>query len=472
MVNLTTYKKIKIDPFKLDHIEKLKVTKIPNQHSKLFLTGILPEDTEASYVEKALAEKNIEIKVENEDNSKTIFCGLIQSIEVFTRANSYYLQIEAVSHSIALDIERVRRSYQDLTMTYDNLMRRSVECFDGDVMDKATDGATIDKFILQYDETPWEFVMRMASRFNVPIIPEDKLPEPKVYAGLPEREEIGELDDFTYRVKKEVSHFRTSVENYKASVFEDDFIYYEIFSEEIFEIANKVKFGKKMLYVNEVHIEMDEGIFKNVYKLSLESGFHVNKIRNERIIGLSLEGEEVGVNKDDVQIYLDIDREHPDDDFCWFKYSTPYTSDNGGGFYCMPELGERIRLYFPDWDDEHAYSTSCIREHFDVGGERGNPDIKYWRTIAGKEVMFLPNGIRIRCLDDEIFIYMFEEEGILIQSNKDINMIANEGSDINMYSEGTITMSAEKEFDAFCNGSRINMRDGITKIRGNAIKGN
>ena len=472
MVNLTTYQEIKIDPFKLDHIEKLKITKIPNNHSKLFLTGILPEDTEDSYVEKALSEKNIEIVVENEDSSETVFCGLIQSIEVFTRASTYYLQVEAVSHSISLDIKRVRRSYQKLDMTYSDLMVKSVENFGGDVMDKVTDGATIDYFILQYDETPWEFNMRMASRFNVPIIPEDKLPEPKIYAGLPEREEIGELDDFTYKIKKEVSHYRTSVENYKASVFEDDFIYYEIFSEEIFEIANKVKFGSKTLYVNEVHIEMDEGIFKNVYKLCLESGFHVNKIRNEKIIGLSLEGENIEVDKDDIKIFLDIDEEHPPDDFCWFKYSTPYTSDNGGGFYCMPELGEKVRLYCPDWDDELAYSTSCVREYFEVGGERGDPDIKYWRTLAGKEIMFLPEGVRIRCLDNEIFIYMFEQEGILIQSNKSINLIANGGSNINMYAEGKIVMSADEELDIYCNESRINMRDDVTRIRGNRIKDN
>ena len=472
MVNLTTYQEVKIDPFKLDHIENLKITKIPNQHSRLVMTGILPEDTEDSYVEKILAEKNVEVIIKGEDDSDTIFCGLIQTIEVFTRASTYFLKLEAVSHSISLDIERVRRSYQDLSMTYESLMEKAVENFGGEIMDKATNGTTIDKFILQYDETPWEFIMRMTSRFSLPLVPEDTLTEPSVYAGLPERGMIGELDDFTYKIKKEVSRYRTSVENYKATVFEDDFIYYEIFSEKVFEVANQVKFGKKTLFVSEVHIEMDEGIFKNVYKLCDESSFHVNKIRNERIIGLSLEGEELDVSEDDVKILLDIDKEHPPEDFCWFKYSTPYTSDNGGGFYNMPEIGEKIRLHFPDWDDENAYSTSCVREYFEIGPERGDPDIKYWRTLAGKEIMFLPDGIRIRCLDDEIFIYMFEEEGILIQSNKSINLIANEGTDISMYAEGKIVMAAEQEFDAFCNGSRINMKGGVTRIRGNRIRDN
>ena len=86
--------------------------------------------------------------------------------------------------------------------------------------------------------------------------------------------------------------------------------------------------------------------------------------------------------------------------------------------------------------------------------------------------MFTPNGIKIRCLDDKIFINLIVEEGILIQSNKLINIVANEGAEINMYAEGKIVMAAEEEFDAFCNGSRINMQGGTTKIRGNRIREN
>jgi len=86
--------------------------------------------------------------------------------------------------------------------------------------------------------------------------------------------------------------------------------------------------------------------------------------------------------------------------------------------------------------------------------------------------MFLPDGIKIRCKDGEIFINMMVENGILIQSSKGIYFIANEGAEIGMYAEGKMVMAAEEEFDAFCNGSRINMKDGITKIRGDSVQDN
>jgi hypothetical protein len=295
------------------------------------------------------------------------------------------------------------------------------------------------------------------------------LDEPKVYAGLPNKDEVGELEDFSYSIKKQTNLYRDTNENYKKPAFENDYIYYEIVSELVFQIANKVQFKERTLYVNEVIIEMENGVFRNVYKLTEEKGFRKNIIKNEKIIGLSLEGTVQEVAKDDVKILLDIDVEEPPEEFCWFKYSTPYTSDNGGGFYCMPELEEKVRLHMPDWDDEHAYSTSCVRVEFAEGDERGDPDIKYWRTKAGKEIMFTPDGVRIRCLDDEIFIYMIEEEGILIQSNKPINIVANEGAGIEMNAEGKVVIAAEEEIDVFCNGSQINMKGGTTKIRGNKV---
>ena len=467
-----TYQKVIITPFKAAFVKEIKITKTPNQHSTLTLTAILPEDTEDSYAQEAVATKTVELILETEDDTKVIFSGIVQTIEVNTRQSMYHLNIQAVSHSQALDLEWVNRSYQKLSMTYEDLMQTAVDNFKGQVMDKITDGKTIDDFILQYQETPWDFVKRMASRFNVPLIPEDILPEPKVYAGLPEKEKVGDLHDFLYNIKKEAASYRIATERFDHSKFESDFIYYEVFTEKIFEIANKITFQDRTLYVNEAVIEMKDGIFMNVYKVTEEAGFHVNKIRNERIIGLSLEGEQLDVDKDDVRIKLDIDLDHPPEEFCWFKYATPYTSDNGGGFYNMPEIGEKLRLCFPDWDDEHAYAATCVREHFAVGGERGIPDIKYWRTYAGKEIMFLPNGVRIRCLDDEIFLYMFEEEGILMQSNKPINIVANEGAGIGLYADGKIVMAAEEEFDAFCNGSQINMRGGTTHIRGNTIREN
>ena len=465
-----THQKVKLVPFEKERIKHMKIVRKPNAHTTLSVEAVLKKGTKASYVEEAVAHKTIEVKLAPDD--EVIFSGIIQTISVKARKDLFHLYIEAVSHSQALDIPLVNRSYQDLSMTYEDLMEAAVEDFNGEIMDKVTEGTTIDDFIIQYQETPWAFIKRMASRFHVPLFPADVLDEPKVYVGLPDREVVGKLNDFLFNVLKTADYYRETKEGFKVEVYESDFQQYEVFSEKVLTLCDKITFRERDLYINEAVIELVDGVFMNVYKVTDKGGFHVNEIWNERIIGLSLEGEVVDVAKDDVQIMLDIDKPHPPDDHCWFKYATPYTSDNGGGFYNMPEMGEIVRLTFPTQFDKDAYSTTSVREAFAVGGERGVPDIKYWRTLAGKEIMFLPGGIKLRCLDDEIFLYMMEREGVLMQSSKPISIVASNGAGIGLSAEGKIVLAAGEEFDAFCNGSRINMEDGTTKIRGNEITEN
>lgn len=345
-MSITTYGKIEVEPFEIKIINLLEIIRKPNEHTKLNLTGMLNEEINKSYVEQMIEQKTIKIKAEipvknketgeSELSKEVIFSGIVENIEVKSASNMYEIKIEGISHSKKLDIELINRSYQDFSMTYEDVMKKSISKYGGDLIDKATEGATTEEFILCYRESSWEFIKRLSSRFEKPLVPEDKLDEPKEYAGVPNKDEVGELEDFAYSIKKRTNLYRETKEKYKKNSFETDYIYYEIITEKIFEIGNKVTFQGRTLYVNEAEIRMDNGIFSNTYKLTEKSGFHENMIKNEQIVGLSLEGKVINVAKDDVQISLDIDKETPPDDFCWFKYSTPYTSENGGGFYNMP----------------------------------------------------------------------------------------------------------------------------------------
>ena len=132
--NLITYQKLKIEPFELRHINKLKVTKIPNEHSTLYLTGILDESSGVSYAQKVLGSKAIKVKVDEDGSDRVVFSGLIDKIEVKARPDTFFIKVEAVSHSIKTDIEWIRRSYQDLSMTYASLMEKAVEKHEASVI--------------------------------------------------------------------------------------------------------------------------------------------------------------------------------------------------------------------------------------------------------------------------------------------------------------------------------------------------
>ncbi|MFD3273764.1 hypothetical protein ACE3MS_27050 [Paenibacillus dendritiformis] len=61
---------------------------------------------------------------------------------------------KAVSHSYQLDIERRTRSFQNKRMSYGTLLDRIAKAYPGmEVMDGVSEGASLEKFTLQYEET-------------------------------------------------------------------------------------------------------------------------------------------------------------------------------------------------------------------------------------------------------------------------------------------------------------------------------
>ena len=59
----------------------------------------------------------------------------------------------------------------------------------------------------------------------------------------------------------------------------------------------------------------------------------------------------------------------------WFPYATVYSSGDGTGWYCMPEIGDKIRLYFPTEKEQDAYVISAYHEG--NGGLRKNPQCNH-----------------------------------------------------------------------------------------------
>lgn len=44
----------------------------------------------------------------------------------------------------------------------------------------------------------------------------------------------------------------------------------------------------------------------------------------------------------------------------WFPYSTIYASEDNTGWYCMPEIGDSIRIYFPSKKEEEGIAISSV----------------------------------------------------------------------------------------------------------------
>jgi hypothetical protein len=279
------------------------------------------------------------------------------------------------------------------------------------------------------------------------------------------------LANFHYSVHKRLHEFRNASENYIAGLQEDDFIVYEVESDEIFEVGTEVEFNQKTLYVLEAVTEMKQGIIKNLYFLTTAKGMSQNNLYNEQISGASIRGKVIDVAKDMVRVHLEIDAAQNKEEAFWFPYATNYSAEGHSGWYCMPETGDQLMVYFPTPKAEEGVALSSVR--LDVAESQtnkiGNPEVKFFRTKTGKELMFSPEEIVLTGKDGEVFFRINEQTGIEIFSTKPVKITSQ--AEISMESQKKILISAADEINISCKESQIQM-NGETDIRGSKVKTN
>ncbi|NLW48398.1 MAG: hypothetical protein GXY86_13830 [Firmicutes bacterium] len=474
--SVVTCGNLEIVPFKLERLIEFKLTRRINEHERLYFSGVITEDYKDQQIHDISPETIIEVNQLDKDNQKTLlFKGLVGHLEIKTVRGIYYIQVEAVSVTQKLDVKLKSRSFQNQNMTYEDLIKQVVQEYKGDIIDGASQKEKIGKMIMQYQETDWQFLKRLASHFNAGLIPHALSDKPKLYFGAPEPQggADNKLENFHYRVSKNLAEYQFSSENSIPDINETDFIYYEVEGDQNLNLGAEVKFNDLKLYVREALSILEGNIIKHRYFMSTQKGLSQPRIYNDQIVGLSIEGRVLEVAKDTVKVQLEIDAEQKVEEAWWFPYSSVYTAEGNSGWYCMPEIDDYVRIYFPTKKAEEAVAVNSARKDSDPGDNNklDDPEIKYFRTKSGKELMFSPAEIIVTGKDNEIFLKLNDEEGIEIYSKKMVKIIAKE--DLVMESEeANVLIKAKEGIDISCDASKIKLNKTKVAIEGNEIKTN
>ncbi|MEG0258727.1 MAG: hypothetical protein RR490_02640 [Niameybacter sp.] len=472
-VSVAAYHNLQILPFELVSIQELSLIKKMNEHATLRFTGIVPEDIRDKYVQMTEVNSVIEVNQLNHLGESTpLFKGIILTVKVSAIRDIYYIEVEAASSTYQLDIKQKSRSYQDKEMTYSSLFQLISPPYKGlDVIDEATNRGKLDKFTLQYRETDWQFLKRLASRFNTGLVPAATFDQPKFHFGVPVGSAKGKLEDYHYTTRKKLADYLLYTENGNEGMGENDFLYYEVETDKVLSIGDHVTFHEQTLYVYETNTSMKEGLLKHTYTLSTKNGMNRSEVFNQDISGVSIEGKVLEVAKDHIKVHLSIDEQQDKEKAHWFLYSTMYTAEGHSGWYCMPEINDYVHLYFPTHREEEGLASSSIRKNLESSttNKLDDPSVKYYRTAFGKEIKMSPTEIVITAQDGDIFIRLNEESGIEIFSKKDIKLISE--ADISVNASKKILMSAEEEISLTCKESKIVM-DGDVRIFGKEVKAN
>ena len=375
---------------------------------------------------KILGKSNISDDTGN-STEKIFLNGVIKELQINeTTAGALTVEITAISKSVLLDRIPRYRSFQDPTLTYSAIVEEingNYGTNNGKIVNVGEDMQTVPRMTIQYNETDWEYLKRIASYTGQPVMAYSD----KVFVGffknMPVQTPNLKYSQFGKRTKEERTYFK-------------------ITGTEFYPVATPIKLKTKNRVSGE-EVENDYYVLKNKiynegnmlkceYILGKQTDYFVDPIPHEKIRGAVIEARTVHIARTDesksehgrtdgssdnlegrtmgikpVNIYVVEEQEKNNnrsqevkasdiavmtvdlteglrklggavqseaDKYAgksYFPYVTPYSQTNTG-FTPAPEANDRVALYFPSENETHALVMGAVNNN--GNGRFTNPD--------------------------------------------------------------------------------------------------
>ena len=208
------------------------------------------------------------------------------------------------------------------------------------------------------------------------------------------------------------------------------------------------------------------------YCLQSAKGLVVQASYPMHLIGAALMAKVVRVSKNKIQAAMEIDGAHIERAVHWFPYSTLSASPDGSGWYCMPEIGDDVRIYFPSKQEAEAIALSAV-SNYDApqgGSDRmQDPNNRYFRTKYGQELALNTSSVKLSCNEDKSSITILTDGTIRIQAQESVNVQAKEK--ITLHAENELSIRVKDQFLMQSNQGGLVLSEGNKIIiRGTEVK--
>lgn len=452
-----TYLNIKVEGAPFKKILSLQINNAINGYGSAYIEGEVDYHTGTFYAQRLTSDTIVKITTTAKGQPSILFMGVVSGSAVSQEDDYAILKIGLSATAHKLNLKKKNQSFQNSSDTYEKVITKALNG-EADLKMNVSDRA-IGSMIMRYNETSWEFAQRMASTFGAPLSANVDTEKPLLTVGMPKTGKTYTVQDAKLGFSSE------SPTSYGGTV---------VTSSQYVYLGDKITVDGRTETVQEYESSLDYGILttkiclmSNDTEGKIESGTNDSPIQapitNTAASGKMFTGVVQAVQMDKVQVHLtSIDSEYDAGGTHWFPYSTAYSSSDGSGFYCMPAVGDTVRVFFPSDNEADAFAASSVNV-----SPLDNPLHKKWRSPAGKEILFTPEGLLISCKDDKIFIDLADAEGIKICSEKDITI--NAQNNLTLYAKKTLKMQAENKVLLSSGESYIDMSEDIIEMGANQV---
>ena len=483
------------------------------------------DNPEASENDNSKASNNDELK------PKILFQGVVTKINAKLKGALYYLEITANSWTIELDLKKKTRSYSKPNLKYTELFKQIESEYPKAVIsDIITESTQLGGLILQYQETDWQFLKRIAANFGAGLAVNFLSEKPNLSVGVSKDAGITKIKVDKSNVLKCIAK---QAYDYDYTYEDDTKLHYKLTTQQYLNIGYPVEIidpqqtpqlrqTKQNQQSQQSQQQEQPGLVLYVFRsvgtmkrgedliwehtLIPEQGLTKKWYPNRRIAGISLEGVVLDRINDKALVRLEIDLKHGGAakdqynpirpyseetylrEFWYYQCATPYTAEGNTGWYCMPEIGDSVEIHFPTEYPTEAFISQSVRKQSKKGPylKVNDYNTKIFRTKFGKEIRFDPNELTItiqkyvprqnnqaeRVESPELIVLKLNDKnGVTLTTDLPVNI--NTKNDLAIASnEGSVNITAGSELNVNCNGSSIAMKDGNTFLKGKKVKTN
>ena len=331
----------------MEKILDFQTREIPGEHARGNFRLLLSEN------ETGINGLNAPIQLCGHGNTAgALFCGYQEKVEIKEEGRYRIADVQAVSGTILLDQKKCNRVFQKKAQTYMGIANTVTADTEHSACilpgsDMQTGGT-----LIQYQETDWNFLKRMASQLGLPLVPDISYYYPRFYLGLPEGEkkELGEIlsCDMCFDGRYYAVSGRCTVDR-------KDFICYDVVTGTRLSLGDRVTYEGRELTVSRKKTELVRGEVIFTYRLAGSSYTWVPWEDNLDYTGMSFVGAIVGTQGEQVEVAFDIDQTAAGGNRYGFAPAT------GNLMYCMPQKGTKTSLYIGNGKEAQGIATGCIR---------------------------------------------------------------------------------------------------------------
>ena len=198
------------------------------EHGIMEITGYIEDSKEEEYLSLLTGDVWEKVEMVGKDGGREIlFWGIVTDFSIHSEYHQKQMTLRLTTGSWLMDQKKHLRSYQNSNITYEQIFRSiGREYPDADIVFRSSLEDAAGNLVLQYYETDWQFLKRLAGRKHKFLTAESHIKGIKLTYDLPVGRKAEFPENQKYTVKKELDDYRRRKSSGLSSLYEEDALVY------------------------------------------------------------------------------------------------------------------------------------------------------------------------------------------------------------------------------------------------------